>query len=197
LSSGSSLSPDIGTGNKPLRRARYRAGQFWRGLSARITAQDYLLAAQILSPQALAFFDRMPMDSQRHSLNVLHAVRTTGLDNLDLDTAALLHDIGKLAAEDGGVRLNLWLRSPLALLQAWSPRTLRRIASANPSAGWRYTAYVHLEHPRIGAEWAARAGCSDLTCWLIRHHQDDPAGVEGSEHRHRLLTILQAADNSS
>jgi hypothetical protein len=191
------LSPDIGSGNSSLRRAWYRAGQFWRGLSARITAQDYLLAERILPPHALALFDRMPADAQRHSLNVLHAVQMAGTVDLDLDTATLLHDVGKLAAEDGGVRLNLWLRSPLVLLEAWSPATLQRIASANPSGGLRYTAYVHLEHPRIGAEWAARAGCSDLACWLIRHHQDDPAGIEGSERSLRLLAVLQAADNNS
>lgn len=180
-----------------LQRTRYRAGQFWRGFNAHISPDERLLAAQILPPQALELFDRMPADAQRHSFNVLHAVHTMGVDDPDLDAAALLHDVGKLTAEDGGVRLSLWLRSPLVLMEAWSPRTLHRVASENPASGWRYTAHVHLEHPRIGAEWAAHTGCSELTCWLIRRHQDNIADADCSEHDRRLLAVLQAADNSS
>ena len=154
----------------------------------------------VLTPQALALFARMPADAQRHSLNVLHAVRASGIRDADLDAAALLHDVGKLAAEEGGIRLNLWLRSPLVLLDAWSPGTLARFARAQPASGWRYSAYVHREHPRIGAEWAADAGCSQLTCWLIRHHQDAPATVDkdgASESDLRLLEALQKADGAN
>lgn len=179
--------------------ARQRVTQFWRGLHARVAADERELVAQILSPEALALFDRMPVDAQRHSLDVLHAVRSTGVRNPDLDAAALLHDVGKLAADEGGVPLGFWLRTPLVLLEAWSPRTLARVASADPAGGWRYTAYVHREHPRIGAEWAVRAACGSLTCWLIRHHQDGLASLEATgagEPDLQLLRVLQAADSS-
>ena len=197
MSSANRLSQYSRFGPRFLQRVRYRTGQFWRGLNARVSAQERILAAMILPPKALELFDRMPDDAQRHSFNVLHAVHNSGLQNADLDAAALLHDLGKLAAEDGGVRLTLWLRSPLVLMEAWAPRTLRRIAGNDPAQGWRYTAYVHLEHPRIGAEWAADVGCSELTCWLIRHHQEDLAQVGGDERRRRLLSALQVADNNT
>ena len=119
----------------------------------------------------------MPVGAQRHSLNVLYAVRQAGIVDADLDAAALLHDAGKLAADEAGVRLSPWLRGPLVLLEAWAPAILRRAAHANPTLGWRYAVYVHFEHPRLGAEQARRAGCSELTCWLIEHHQGVAASV--------------------
>ncbi len=117
----------------------------------------------------------------------------------DLDAAALLHDIGKLAAADGSVTLGLWLRGPMALMDSVAPARLLAVASANPSDGLRFAAYVHLEHPRIGAEWAEEDGCSELTCWLIRNHQThiSQAGCNGLDERWRLLQVLQAADNTS
>ena len=117
---------------RPWRRARYRIGQFWRGVSARVTPEERERVAQILPPDALALFERMPVDAQRHSLNVLHAVHAAGLRDADLDAAALLHDVGKLAADESGVRLGLWLRRPLVLLEAVSPRTLARLANGGP-----------------------------------------------------------------
>ncbi len=142
----------------------------------------------------------MPIDAQRHSFAVLNAIHEQEVRDPDLDAAALLHDIGKLAATDGGVTLNLWLRGPLTLLEAMTPDRLSAMASANPQDGWRYSVYVHLEHPRIGAEWAADDGCSELTCWLIRHHQNNASELEHitqNAERVMLLQALQAADNVS
>lgn len=191
--------PSSNAAARSWQRARYRAGQFWRGMSARVTAEELAQVVRILPPDAYALFERMPADAQRHSLNVLHAVHAAGIRNADLDAAALLHDAGKLAAGEGGIKLSLWLRSPLVLLEAFSPHILARLANEDPASGLRYTAYVHCEHPRIGAEWAAEAGCSERTCWLIRHHQDDVTGVElhSDEAEISLLKALQAADNRS
>ena len=178
------------------RRARYRVRQFWQGLAARVSQDEHALAASALPPAALAIFERLPVDAQRHSLNVLVAVRQSGILNADVDAAALLHDAGKLAASDAGVRLGPWLRGPLVLLEAFAPAILRRAAHSDPRLGWRYAVYVHFEHPRLGADWACQAGCSELACWLIRHHQDDPARVDGDERQRRLLALLHQADNS-
>jgi hypothetical protein len=187
------------TGNRPWRRARYRAGQFFGGLKAHVTHQERSQARAILPPDALALFDRLPLDAQRHSFNVLHSVHAAGFHEADLDSAALLHDVGKLAADEGGVRLGLWLRGPLVLAESLAPSALVRIASADPAQGWRYSVYVHREHPRIGAEWAEAAGCTWRTCWLIRHHQDaiDSLDVQAMDERDmRLLEALQVADGS-
>jgi len=165
-----------------------------------VTPEERLIPAQVLPPDAIDLFDRMPVDAQHHSLNVLRAVREMGLKDPDLDAAALLHDVGKLSPEPGGQRLGLWLRGPLVLLDATVPGLLTIMAKPEPDAGWRYTVYAHREHPRIGAEWASGAGCSDLTCWLIRHHQDKLNRLNTSSVRDdklHLLAALQEADNSS
>ncbi len=177
-------------------RARYRVRQFFQGLVARVEPHELALATQALPPEAAALFLRLPVDVQRHSLNVLAAVHERGFYNADLDAAALLHDAGKLAADEAGVRLGPWLRGPLVLLEAFAPARLYSIARDDPARGRRYAVYVYLEHPRLGAERAQQAGCSDLTCRLIRHHQDDPALTGGGESQRRLLVALQAADDS-
>ena len=162
--------------------------------------EERLLAVQVLPPRAVALFDRMPIDAQRHSLNVLQAVRGMGIKDSDLDAAALLHDVGKLSSTCNGPRVGLWLRGPLVVLEATAPALLTSVAKPEPDAGWRYVVYAHREHPSIGAKWAASAGCSALTCWLIRHHQDERSRLESSgvrEYELRLLAALQEADNRS
>ena len=186
-------------------RIRYRVGQFWHGLQASVAPGERCQIAAILTPAALDLFDRMPVDAQRHSLNVLQTLRSAGHAQADLWVAALLHDVGKLAAEEAGVRLGLWLRGPLVLAEAVAPAFVRRLAVHHPDGGWRYALHVHLEHPRIGSDWAQAAGCSALTCWLIEHHQD--AGVSQASPGapsdlpdgapSQLLVALQWADGQN
>lgn len=182
------------------RRAQYRVRQFWQGVVARVSPEEHALAARMLPAAALELFERMPADAQRHSLNVLAAVTAIGVagegEDADLAAAALLHDVGKVAAQDAGVRLGPWLRGPLVLLEAWTPDLLRRAAREDPGSGWRYAVYVHFEHGRLGADMAQQAGCSELTCWLIAHHQDRATAGEGGEYRQRLLAALQRADDA-
>lgn len=155
-----------------MRKWFYRVRQFWWGLTAHLTAEDWELATRTLPPAALALFRRMPTDAQHHSLNVLKTLCREGYTERGLLQAALLHDVGKAAAAESGVQLGLWLRGPLVILESFAPQRLHKLASARPKAGWRYAIYVHLMHPQIGAAWAADAGCCELTCWLIEHHQD-------------------------
>ncbi len=156
-------------------RVRYRIGQFSHGWRAAVTAQDLVLVEQVLSPigsEAAELFRRMPLDAQAHSLRVAKALRAEGPTSPDLAAAALLHDVGKVAAGDAGAYLGLWMRGPIVLLEAWRPALLARMASPQPAGSPRYALFVHLAHPQIGATWAKDAGCSPLTCWLIAHHQD-------------------------
>jgi hypothetical protein len=176
-------------------RVRYRVGQFVRGWQAHVSPADLSLARQVLSPAALALFDRMPMDAQAHSLRVLKLLLADGDTPSDLAVAALLHDVGKVAATEAGAYLGLWLRGPLVLLDAIRPDWVRRWASATPSASIRYALYVHREHPRIGATWSRLAGCTALACWLIEHHQDKlPRGAVIAAGAQTLLARLQWAD---
>ncbi|MEZ4658257.1 MAG: hypothetical protein R2911_11850 [Caldilineaceae bacterium] len=54
--------------------------------------------------------------------------------------------------------------------------------------------HVHIDHPAIGAAWAAQAGCTEATCWLIAQHQNKNANTQ-NEHLLELLHALQWADN--
>lgn len=195
------------TGRPAARRAwhhvAYRVGQFWQGLWASVSPEEQATAAAILGPQLAPLFARMPTDAQRHSLNVLAQVRAAGNRHPDLLQAALLHDVGKCATASSGLgkdmRLGLWLRGPLVLLDAFFPRLVARWASADPAHGWRYLMYVHREHPAIGAAWAAAAGASPLCCWLIAQHQTSPDDLPPNaphDGRRALLAALQAADKA-
>lgn len=172
-------------------RARYRIGQFLQGWRASVSAEDYARVRQVLGP-ATGLFLRMPLDAQAHSLRVLKTLEAEGDLSPDLSAAALLHDVGKVAAADAGAYLGLWLRGPLVVLESLWPSLLARLASPDPSRGLRYAIYVQAEHPQIGAAWARAAGCTDMTCWLIAHHQDKD--VAGHAPATQTLARLQRAD---
>jgi hypothetical protein len=186
-----------------MARLFYRIGQFWRGLWATVTPDEEQRVAKILPAAAFPLFAQMPKDAQRHSLNVLASVWAAGHHHPDLDVAALLHDCGKVAAALGGVKLALWVRGPLVVFEKLLPALVARWASPEPSHQWRYALHVHREHPAIGAAWAAKAGCSELSCWLIAHHQTPLCmpehAIEGatSEEAGALLAVLQKADNGN
>jgi hypothetical protein len=181
--------------SKPILPVRIyqRIRQFVRGLSAHVSADEMLVASEVLSKSALARFCQMPLDAQRHSLNVLYTLQDAKCSDPDLAAAALLHDVGKVAGHKAGIDLNPWLRGPLVLLDALAPDLVQQMAVDDPTRGWRYLLHVHLEHPAIGAAWAAEDECSELTCWLIAHHQNPLTGPP-STFREELLVMLQWAD---
>jgi len=180
----------------------YRLRQFFQGFNAQVSDAERQAVAQLLPTPAFALFERMPVDAQRHSLNVLYTLQAAGHQEPDLAVAALLHDVGKVAADEAGVRLGLWLRGPLVILEALAPTLLDKLAMADVQKGWRYALHVHLTHPAIGARWAAQAGCTQAACWLIAHHQDAVRwaniGVPPElEPRYQWLIALQQADGAN
>ncbi len=179
--------------SRVLGRVRYRVQQFVTSLRPRVTTPERALIAALLPGPAVALFERMALRDQRHSLNVLHAVRRAGHDQADLAAAALLHDVGKTVHP--GRRLRLWHRVLIVLLNAVNPSWVARLASDQPQS-WRYPFFVHLHHPEYSAALAHAAGCSPLTVDLIRRHQIrlayPPASVADE-----LLLWLQAADDAS
>lgn len=189
------LNTPVGLSSPWLRSIRYRLSQFLRGLRAGVEREDESLAADVLSPVELALFRRMPTDARRHSLSVLKTLQKEAFVPRDLAVAALLHDVGKVAASEAGAYLGLWLRGPIVVVEALAPHWLSRLADAQPSASLGYALYVQLHHPTIGAKWAEEAGCSELACWLIAFHQEKLP--DGDQTRCELLARLQAADNTN
>lgn len=199
--------PPVAKATSRATRIRYRIQQFVRGFGAKIDADEQAAALALLPETAWPLFTAMPPDAQRHSLNVLKTLQSAGYENPDLAAAALLHDMGKVAAQEAGVGINLWTRGPLVVAEAVAPDSLRKQARPERDAGWRYAIHVQLEHPAIGADRARAVGCSELTCWLIAHHQDTlDSGLptesaestmekeQTDEYRQQLLAALQWAD---
>ena len=175
-------------------RIFWRIRQFARGVFAHVDTDEMLEVTRGLPKAAVYRFCEMPLDGQRHSLNVLYALHEAGWDDPDLAAATLLHDVGKVAGDTTGIALSPWIQGLLVLLAALAPAKVEALASDDPTTGWRYLLYVHREHPAIGAAWAAADGCSELTCWLIEHHQDEP-DHKPAEKREELLALLRWADS--
>jgi hypothetical protein len=148
--------------------ALHRVGQFWRHASARVRPDESLKATRILGADLTPLFVELPVNDQRHGLDVLDTVtRIEGDPTRLLEQAALLHDIGK-----GSVRFSVIDRSLSVFLQALSPRLLGAMLAARPGFGQRYRAYV--DHARIGAERLRAAGATELAAIVAEHHAKDP-----------------------
>ena len=182
---------------------RYRVGQFLRALTTRVPDDEVAQAMRVLTPEAQELFRRQAIQDQRHALAVYRTLYQAGHTDPALLAAALLHDVGKAAAQ-----LPAWQRAIIVLLDRFAPRLLARLSQGEPQdralslpkdhtlsrlGSWRYAFVVHARHPEAGARWAQEAGCSPLTVALIRRHQDRLTSCEIEEDQ--LLAALQAADS--
>ena len=144
-----------------------RVGQFWRHASARVTPQERANAERILGALAPFFLD-LPVNDQRHGLDVLETV--TLLERQPgqlLEQAALLHDLGKSEAHFSVIE-----RSLTVFLRAISPRILRALQRSRPAFARRYGIYA--DHARIGADRLRAAGAADLAAIVAEHHATRP-----------------------
>ena len=172
---------------------RYRAGQFFRALSPRVSEVELQAAVRSLGPEAQALFYRQEIQDQLHAVTIHQALRQQGHINADLLAAALLHDAGKAAAP-----CPVWARAVAVLMGRFSPGLLARLARDEPGArrgrqpGWRRALSAHVHHAEVGARWAAQAGCSARTVALIQRHREEmDAAASGKDE---LLAALLAAD---
>ncbi len=128
--------------------------------------------AQVLSfwlteAQRQAFLD-LPAHDRGHLVRVARTIAHRAPTNTDLIVAGLLHDLGKA---DNGHHVRLFDRVANVLIGRASPRLLRWLARPN-APWWRAGLTLVVHHPEIGAERAARLGCSERVVWLIKHHED-------------------------
>lgn len=170
-----------------IRRALYRVGQFVAALTAPLARTELGEAEGLLSHSQRALFERMAAPDRRHALSVYRALRAQGPQPEELLIAALLHDVGKAASPPP-----LEVRVAIVLLERFAPRLLRSLVGREAS-GWQRPFVIYGRHAEIGAEWAARAGCSPLTVDLIRRHHDPISDGEADP----LLALLQKADGMS
>lgn len=168
--------------------ARKRLVQGVRGLNpGRAGADIDRSILELLTEEQRARFEAMPAFDQQHLCRVANHLKAHGVREQDVLVAGLLHDIGK---SDGRAQVRLTDRVAKVLLKRLSPGTLEKVADAYPNGRFSGLALTML-HPAIGAELAGRMGCSERTCWLIRHHEAD------SDLGDQDLARLQEADFAS
>ena len=129
----------------------------------------------------------MPAFDQQHLCRVANHLRENGVTDPDVIVAGLLHDIGKF---DGVTSVKLTDRVGKVVLKRFAPGTLQKAAASYPGGHFDGLALT-VRHPELGAEIARELGCSERTCWLIRHHEAE------SDLGDPDLAKIQAADFAS
>jgi hypothetical protein len=167
---------------------KYRAVQFLRSITARISPQGRSAVEDILSPELSVLFFRMQIADQAHSLRVLHELLERGEQDADLLAATLLHDVGKIQC-----KLTPFERAAIVLANHVSPELVIRLGKG-PARGLLRAFSTAIQHPAWGAAMVEANGGTPRLCALIRFHQEPAAGVEESELQ-SLLVRLQQADN--
>ncbi len=166
-----------------LRRARYRVGQFTRGLRPTLTPAEVEAVRAYLSPAERALFLAADARDRRHSVDLFEALRAAGATEPEL-VAALVHDVGK-----GPLRT--WHRVAFVLLAAAAPRLERALeadggadgrggSDGGGGAGWRGALWRLRHHARLGAALLEAAGSAPRVVQLVAGHTgapraDDPA----------------------
>ena len=149
---------------------------------ARVAPEEEALAARLLPAAALPLFAAMPVADRRHALDVAERLLARGVDDREVLSAALLHDIAK------GRRMRLWHRVAGVLLEFAAPVVLKRLASPD-TRSWRHPFHLYLHHGALSAEMAMAAGCGPRVGAFIRGTADGPDA--------RLQQALVAADDAS
>jgi predicted HD phosphohydrolase len=154
-----------------------RVAQFWRHSAARVTPAERAHAERILGPRLAPLFLGLPVNEQRHALDVLATLEGQGEDDRVLQQAALLHDMGKAMAHFSIVE-----RSLAVFLHAVSPAALARLLEWLPDFRHRYETYR--QHPAIGAARLQELGAPELAAVIAEHHAPFPTLERTRRLRH-------------
>jgi hypothetical protein len=134
--------------------ARYRLGQFFTAVGARVAPAERVLVVRLLGPGELLLFERMSRFDQRHCLDVYHTLVRGGHTDPLLLRAALIHDCGKVA--DDGRTIPLVYYGVFVILQRFAPEIYRQAVSSSRGLLWPFA--VHAAHAERSAWLAAAVG---------------------------------------
>jgi putative nucleotidyltransferase with HDIG domain len=175
-----------------ISQALYRTRQFWLAWRAQsLTEADSAPAHSILTADQLEMFLRLQPSEQIHALRVLQTIQAQGENDPNLQTAALLHDVGKARAP-----LKIWERVVIVLGKGLFPKWYKIWGEGQPQ-GWKRPFVVAEQHAAWGAEMASKVGTSPLAVSLIRRHQSPDNSPTSDPYENHLLKILQAADHQN
>ncbi len=174
----------------------YRVQQFLNAITAAPTLQECQEVKSFLPAALMDLFSAMQPGEQAHSLRIYHSLRENGVQDPDLLTAALLHDVGK-----NRLPLRPWERAYIVLANSLAPNlveTWGRSAFQEGLPFWRRPFVVAVQHPEWGAQMTQQAGASILSVDLIRYHQvaEPEKHPEIAKHEVELIKQLQSFDNA-
>jgi putative nucleotidyltransferase with HDIG domain len=172
----------------------YRSRQLLRALLGRVSDSEMAEARSVLGPASYKVFAAMPRQYRRHGLAVYETVREHGCNDPVVLQAALLHDCGKYDPVSG--KYVTVVHRVLVVVLENVPggnrlaRTLALRGRRKPGGWVFYPFYLSRNHPRLGAELAARSGTpADVVRLVAAHHRPSSNDIQ--------LWALQAADDKS
>jgi hypothetical protein len=153
-----------------IARLSYRARQFRRTISPRITEDDLRQAKSALDSDLYALFAAMQPADQRHCLDVYARLRSEGEDDPDVLAAALIHDAGK--GGESAEHIRTWHRVAYVILDALPAAALDRLARGDGGLG-----RLH-RHGEATLRLVREAGASNRVAGLLEvmeaGRRDDP-----------------------
>ncbi len=147
-----------------VRRARYRARQFTRGLRAHLSPVEVAEVRTFLRAEEFRLFLHAHARDRRHSMDLYRLLQREGASEPML-RAALLHDVGK-------ERPATWHRVAFVLLDAATPGLARRIEAEGP--GWRGALWRIRHHARLSAAKLAAIEVDPRVIEIVRAHTGEP-----------------------
>lgn len=169
-----------------------RVRQFFRAMTARVSAADRAYVRSVLPREAQSLFFAMHRVDQRHALNVTRTAMTL-VDALDsqermhvdralLERCALLHDVGRKKGD-----LDIFGKVACVLLAHYLPAQSKKWAEDGTS----HMLDVYYHHPAIGAALLRAIGLT-REAELIAHHHESEAPDDSIE-----LRLLRLADEAN